>query len=146
MKNNNQNTPQLLTVKRGRGRPKKVNAVVSVTVLENTALKPTDEIPNRKHLEQAAILLRDSGALFDTLDLETYKMRLDNFTINELNNEAFRVGLGGGADRYNTTRAIMEIFNDYRRKFSANFSGFPQNDNLSPEKKKTALDLMRDGK
>lgn len=97
-------------------------------------------------IEEAATLLRNSGALFDTLDLEVYKHRLDSFSLNELYNEAFRVGLKGGSDRTNCTRAILEIFNDYRSKFAINYQNVGQKDNLTPEKRQKALELMRDGR
>ena len=137
-------TPILTQQKRGRGRPKKVTP--SLDNSKTVITPPINPSINKTNLEQAAALLRDSGALFDTLDPNVYKERLDNFTMNELNNEAFRVGLGGGADRANCSRAILEIFNDYRRKFVLDYQNVASNDNLSPENRKRALDLMRDGK
>lgn len=110
------------------------------------AKKSSDLSEKQRKLEQATVLLRSSGALFDTLDLETYKQRLDSFSLNELYNEAFRVGLKGGVDRTNCTRAILEVFNDYRSKFAPNYGDLGKRDNLPPDKRQRALDLMKDGR
>lgn len=119
-------------VKRGRGRPPKVATPV--------------ETPSQEKLETASNLLRASGALFDTLDLEVYKTRLDSLSLNELHNEAIRVGLKTGTDRSNCTRAILEVFTDYRNKFLPSYTGFITKDGLSDEKRAIALKLMQDGK
>lgn len=124
-------------VKRGRGRPKKNNGL---TIAKSEVL----DAP--KDLNKAGELLRASGALFDTLDSDIYRARLDSFSLNELTNEAFRVGLKGGQDRTNTTRAILEVFQDYRNKFVPNYLGVGQKDGLSDDKRTKALELMKDGR
>ena len=118
-------------IKRGRGRPPK-------------SAKPIENPPINK-LNIASSLLKTSGALFDTLDLDAYQARLDNWSLTELHNEALRVGLKTGTDRSNCTRAILDVFRDYRNKFVPNFVGTSQ-DNLSLEKRALALSLMKDAK
>ena len=113
---------------------------------KTTKLKQSAESTKQEKLAKATILLRNSGALFDTLDLDSYKHRLDAFSLNELYNEAFRVGLKGGADRTNCTRAILEVFNDYRGRFAPNYGNMGKRDELSPDKRQIALDLMKDAR
>lgn len=106
----------------------------------------SDIVEQPKNPQQIAELLRASGGLFDTLDYDVYRLRLDNFSMNELTNEAFRVGLKGGQDRFNTTRGILEVFQDYRNKFMPSIMGISAKDGMSEEKRALALSLMKDGR
>lgn len=99
-----------------------------------------------QNLSKVQALLRNSGALFDTLDLDVYKRRLDTFSLNELYGEAERVGLKRGSERPNCTRAILEIFNEYRSKFVPVYGGIEKTQNLDEAKKAKVLELMRDGR
>lgn len=113
-------------------------------VLPDNSGESTQQVIENK--EKIASLLRATGALFDTLDLDIYKKRLDSFTYNELTNEAFRVGLKGGQERTHMTRAIIDIFNNYRAQFIPNVAGYVAPDNLTDAKRQRALELMRDGR
>lgn len=119
--------------KRGRGRPPK-------------AIKETTTDPTVDQLNIAATLLRSSGALFDTLDMNIYKARLDSFSLNDLHNEALRVGLKIGTDRVNCTRAILDVFTEYRNKFVPSYIGVGKIDDIPLDKRARALELMKDGK
>lgn len=128
-------------IKKKRGRPNKNKIILSKVITV-----PNDNNVKSSKLDKAASLMQMAGGKFDTLDLDTYKARLDNFSLNELNNEAFRIGLKGGADRSNTVRAILEIFNDYRRQITPDFSGTNRSDGLTAEKRATIANLMKDGR
>jgi hypothetical protein len=130
--------PQIQPAKK-RGRPRKI-------VIEKPIVESSKDVLKKQDPQVIASLLRASGALFDTLDLDVYSNRLDSFSLNELHNEAFRVGLKAGADRKHCTRAILEIFGDYRRKLTPISPNEISGENLTPEKRSVALDLMKDGK
>lgn len=106
----------------------------------------TDIQTNKDKLSVVQGLLRNSGALFDTLDLDVYKNRLDNFSLNELYGEAERIGLKRGAERSHCTRAILETFNEYRSKFSLVYGGVENTPSLDEVKRNKVRELMKDGK
>jgi len=106
----------------------------------------SNEVLKEDKTQKIRELLRSSGALFDTLDLEVYKQRLDNFSLNELYGEAERVGLKRGAERVNCTRAILALFNEYRSKFVPVYGGIETKVDLNDAKKAKILELMKDGR
>lgn len=92
-------------------------------------------------------MLKVAGAKYNTLDTEIYKTSLDAMTINELYNEALRVGLKAYGERSLTTRTLIDLFNQYRAQhLPSYYSSSEVNAHLTEEKKAEILNLMRDGK
>jgi hypothetical protein len=132
-----------MNTKPRKNKEPKVNQSV-LPISEKITLDTTDNpAPNIKN---TALLMKTAGSLFDTLDIDDYRQRLDGFTINELSAEALRVGLKSNGDRNNQTRAIFEVFMDYRNKCLPNYNNPGVPHDISEEKKRLITDLMKDGK
>ena len=86
------------------------------------------------------------GSKYDTVDNETYQNRLDGFTMMELQEEALRAGLKPLGDRAQTTRTLIELFNEWRRQYLYTPGTSTVNSGLSAETKAELTRLMRDGR
>ena len=107
--------------------------VVQVTV----AKKPKD-------LNKLARLISLTGANYDTTDAEVYKDRIEKMSINDLQNEALRVGLKSNIDNSTKNIAIgtmMNLFYDNIRQLTADISGTNQA-NLNEKKRQKLTELM----
>ncbi len=123
-----------LEIKHKRSRSKKVE----ISVIP-------DKVVEKEKVDNDAIkvLLNTNESRYNTLDVEAYQSLLDNMSLNDLHAEAIRVGLKPLGDRSLTTRTLIDLFHEERRKFLPSGNGYPVNTNLEAEKRAKLAVLMR---
>ena len=145
-------------VKRSRGRPKgslnKPTKVVQAILPTNKAkvVKDTknapDSIINNKNTNKDALinkLLQTTGCKYNTLDYDTYKGTLDNMPLNDLHDEAMRVGLKPLGDRSLTTSTLLQVFKEEVLKFVPRCGNIGIN-KIDADKSDKIMELMKVGR
>ena len=139
-----QQTENPTPIKRKRGRPPKVSK--STLPTDKVEAPKTNKNVPKSNEAQLSALLRTTGAKYDTLDMDVYKARLDNMSLNDLRDEAIRVNIKPLGDRSLTTITLIGLFREEVLKFTPNISGIDKTPKLDPDKRARLTELMKNAR
>lgn len=110
--------------------------------------KQDKEVSLKSKQEKLTSLLRESGGKYDTNDAGEYQTRLESFSLNDLQDEAMKVGLKPNITTEARSLAIssmLDLFYENQRTLTPDNSGHNQTQ-LSDKKREKLLNLMRDAR